>query len=89
MATFNPPSGGQPTLVSTTPISSANAPANITWGTATLDNGGSTYIYGSEDVYTGTAPNCVPEGRRLHIKRVPTGNFSCGSRGCGQGRGWP
>ncbi len=50
-------------------ISPTFAPQHISWGTAILDDGGYTYIYGSED-------DCGQPDRRLHIARVPTGQFN-------------
>lgn len=68
-ATFDLPSGGLPRLASTQAISS---PKDVTWGTALINSGGYTYIYGAEDIRDA---NCNWGGRRLHIARVPTGQF--------------
>jgi hypothetical protein len=72
VAKFNLPSGGLPTLQSSYTVSQSNAASPIFWGTALLNDGGYTYIYGSEDQFNAS---CALTGRRLHIARVPTGQF--------------
>lgn len=72
VARFDLPSGGLPTLQSSFTVSQSNAPSPISWGTALLDDGGYTYIYGAEDQFDSF---CNVLGRRLHIARVPTGQF--------------
>ncbi|MFG2004882.1 hypothetical protein ACGFNU_37620 [Spirillospora sp. NPDC048911] len=67
----------EPVLQSTEIVYHQEGVANpIAWGTALLNDGGYTYIYGVQELWTGTAPNCTLNGRRLHIARVPTGQFS-------------
>ncbi|WP_030174082.1 hypothetical protein [Spirillospora albida] len=76
VAKFSLPSGGLPALQSTEIVNHQESAANpISWGTALLNDGGYTYIYGVQELWTGTAPNCTLNGRRLHIARVPTGQF--------------
>ncbi|GAA3205253.1 hypothetical protein [Actinocorallia longicatena] len=74
VAKFDLPSGGQPTLNTSASftVSSSSAPAHISWGTAILNDGAYTYIYGAEDVFNA---GCGVTGRRLHIARVPLGQF--------------
>jgi hypothetical protein len=75
VAKFNVPSGGLPTLQHpASTVDKSNAPKDIYWGTALLNDGGYTYIYGSEDKFDNDT-NCALTGRRLHIARVPTGQF--------------
>ncbi|HEX2312101.1 MAG TPA: hypothetical protein VHJ17_00070, partial [Thermomonospora sp.] len=69
VATFDLPSGGLPRLASTQALAT---PKDITWGTALINSGGYTYIYGAQDL---RGPDCSFHGRRLHIARVPTGQF--------------
>lgn len=71
IAKFSLPAGSAPTL-NTAASYKVDSPDGISWGTAILNDGGYTYIYGSEDLF---GANCAPAGRRLHIARVPTGQF--------------